>query len=112
MRLEMTSILVRSSTFFLLMVLNTSACIVAREARSRAKLSTDIIRWSYDKIGLRGTVVKSNCGGGNGGADDEEEAAISWSAFSRTPNSKVKSKQNKRCYSIHNISYVVRKINA
>ena len=111
MRLEIISILVRSSTFFLLMVLITSACIVAREALSRAKLSTDIIRWSYDKSGLRGT-VKSNCGGGNGGADDEEETAISWSAFSRTPNSKVKSKQNKRCYSIHNISYVVRKINA
>jgi len=76
------------------MVLITSACIVAREALSRAKLSTDIIR-SYDKSGLRGT-VKSNCGGGNGGADDEEETAISSSAFSRTPNSKLKGKHNKQ----------------
>ena len=88
----MTSILKRSPTSFLLMVLNTSACIVAREARTKAKLSTDIIR-SYDKSGLAivdfGATVKSDCGGGNGGADDEKETgkmAVTWSTSSSSPN--------------------------
>ena len=66
----MVSILKRSLTSFRLMVLKTSACIDASEARSKAKLSTDICK-SYDnnirfieEDGVSvATVTKSDDGG-------------------------------------------------
>ena len=65
------------------MVLKTSACIDASEARTKAKLSTDICK-SYDNIRLIedgvsvATVMKSDdggtcCGGGGGVVDDEQD---------------------------------------
>ena len=79
----MVSILKRSLTSFRLMVLKTSACIDASEARSKAKLSTDICK-SYEHIRLIedgvsvATVTKSDdggtcCGGGGGVVDDEQD---------------------------------------
>ena len=78
----MVSILKRSLTSFRLMVLKTSACIDASEARTKAKLSTDICK-SYDNIrfingDFVATVVKSDDVGtwGDAGVDDEQEEVI------------------------------------
>ena len=78
----MVSILKRSLTSFRLMVLKTSACIDASEARTKAKLSTDICK-SYDNIrfingDFVATVVKADDVGtwGGAGVDDEQEEVI------------------------------------
>ena len=79
----MVSILKRSLTSFRLMVLKTSACIDASEARTKAKLSTDICK-SYDNIrfingDFVATVVKTDdvgTWGGGAGVDDEQEEVI------------------------------------
>lgn len=75
----MVSILKRSLTSFRLMVLKTSACIDASEARTKAKLSTDISK-SYDNIRfINGvfvaTVISDDVGtwGGAGVVDDAQQ---------------------------------------
>jgi hypothetical protein len=73
----MVSILKRSLTSFRLMVLKTSACIDASEARTKAKLSTDISK-SYDNIrfinGVFVATVKSDDVGTWGGAGVVDDA--------------------------------------
>ena len=66
----MISILVRSPTSILLIVLRTLACMHAREARRRAKLSTEIFNEVYGSLLMIGWATVDD------GSEEDELGSI------------------------------------